>query len=120
MVPRELVEADETIAVERDVGAAIKAFSAGTADAVQQRKVYAYILHALAAVDRASFVRGDDSALLLAHREGRRFVGRHLRRIVETPMADAPDDEPAPPHRQTTMTARVEGVAPKPKRRRKS
>lgn len=102
-----IADADEMIEVSLDAGRALKALAAGAATGPQQRLAYGFILHALAGVDRSSFVPEDDGGLTMAWREGRRFVGRHMRRIVETPIPDT-EKEPERERRQTTATQMVE------------
>jgi len=102
------LELDAQLDVPRDAGSAIKALAAGTADAVAQRLAYRFILDNLAGVDRMSFVLAGDMPMVLAWREGRRFVGVQLRRIVDTPMTDEP--EVLPPARTMTERAKRRGV----------
>lgn len=108
MGPRSDLDAQEGIEVPREVGHALKALADGTANDAQQKKAYAFILYGLCGVDRASFVHAEDSQLTMAWREGRRFVGRWLRQIVEAPFADPPEVKHGPPRMRST-TEIVEG-----------
>ena len=58
-----------------------------------------------------SFLLVDDIPMVMAWREGRRWVGLMLRRIVAEPMAD-PEPPPLPPARTMTERARRRGPAP--------
>lgn len=99
------IEADSQLDVPREAGRALKAFAEGAANEYQQQLAYRFILEVLCGVDRLSFVPGrENPADLMIWREGRRFVGQQLRRIVATPMTDEPEPEPPPPR---TITERV-------------
>jgi hypothetical protein len=95
------LEADAHLDVPVEVGRNIKALFA---DARYQVAVK-FIVESLCGQRRLSFVPGQPSpADLMMWREGRRFVGEWLMRIVETPIPDA--QEPEPPAR--TMTEKHE------------
>jgi hypothetical protein len=98
------LEADAQVEVPRETGRAVKALAAGRASELQQIEAYRFILDNLAGTDRMSFVLADDVPMVMAWREGRRFVGLQLRRIVAAPMVEEPEPE-LPPAR--TMTERA-------------
>ncbi|MGA0595611.1 hypothetical protein [Enterovirga sp. CN4-39] len=65
---------------------AVKALAKGEASGTDQIKAVEFILHALSGADNQSFVPNDASGgQNTAFLEGRRFVGRELRRIIITP-----------------------------------
>jgi len=99
------LEADAQIGVPRETGRAVKALANGTANAWQQTEAFKFILDSLAGTDRMSFVLADDVPMVMAWREGRRFVGLQLRRIVATPMTEEAEPE-LPPARTMTERAR--------------
>lgn len=82
-----------------EMGRALKALAADERHAVAWR----YLLDEICGWRRYSFVPGVPEARdLMIWREGRRFVGELLMRIVETPIPDM--EEPAPKPR--TMSER--------------
>jgi hypothetical protein len=105
------LELDAQLEVPREAGSALKALAAGAAGPHQQMVAYRFILDALCGVDRMSFVLADDVPMVMAWREGRRYVGLQLRRIVDAPMSD-PEPPPEPPAR--TMTERHRRRGPNP------
>lgn len=105
------LELDAQLEVPREVGAALKALAIGGAGQHQQLIAYRFILEALCGVDRMSFILADDLPMVMAWREGRRFVGLQLRRIVEAPMSD-PEPPPMPIARTMTERARRRGPNP--------
>jgi hypothetical protein len=82
-------------------GVALKALASGTAGAEQQKLAYHFILHNLAGVDQLGFALPGDPDVM-AWRNGRRFVGLQMERIV----AD-PGIQPAAPLPARTITERV-------------
>ena len=100
------IEADTHLDVPVESGRAIKALAAGTANAAQQAEAYRFIVERLAGTDRLSFVVIADLPmdLIMAWREGRRFVGMQLRRIVAAP---APPDPGKPEPKPRATAARV-------------
>jgi hypothetical protein len=105
------LELDAQLEVPREVGSALKALAIGSAGTHQQMIAYRFILDALCGVDRMSFILADDVPMVLAWREGRRYVGLQLRRIVEAPMQD-PEPPPLPIPRTMTERARRRGPNP--------
>jgi hypothetical protein len=98
---REL-DADVAMEVPQATGDALKALARGAADEAQQRIAYNFIVHGLAGVDRLGFALPGDSDVM-AWRNGRRFVGLQIERIVAEPT-----DEPATPlARARTITEQV-------------
>jgi hypothetical protein len=97
---------DVQMAVPEAVGEALKAFAIGAAGPEQQRAAYRFIVHDLAGVDRLGFALPGDGDVM-AWRNGRRFVGLQIERIVATPMDGAV--ERAPPARTMTERARRRG-----------
>lgn len=65
---------------------AVKNLAKGEASPTQQRDAIEFILHRLSGADNQSFVPDDRSGgQNTAFLEGRRFVGRELRKIIITP-----------------------------------
>jgi hypothetical protein len=96
------LEADVAMEVPEAAGTALKALARGEADLVQQREAYRFILHELAGVDRLGFALPGDSETM-AWRNGRRFVGLQMARIVAAPM----DEAATPLPRARTITEQV-------------
>lgn len=70
---------------EADVWA-VKSLSKGEATAEQQKHFLEFLLHRLSGADNQSFVPNDASGgQNTAFLEGRRFVGREVRKIIITP-----------------------------------
>ena len=66
-------------------GIALKALALGAAGPEQQKLAYRFIVQDLAAIDRLGFALPGDSETM-AWRNGRRFVGLQIERIVADPM----------------------------------
>ena len=98
-------------AVPREPGSAIKALATGSAGPHQQKIALDFILHSLCGVDRMSFLIVDDIPMVMAWREGRRYVGLVLRDIINEPMTD-----PEPPSlpRARTITESYNRRGPNP------
>ena len=105
------LERDAQIECPRETGTALKALEAGAANPYQQQLAYRFIVDKLAGTDLMSFMAVDDIPSVMCWREGRRFVGLMLRRIVATPMAD-PEPPSLPPPRTMTERARRRGSNP--------
>lgn len=74
--------------LDENVVWAIKSLAKGEATPVQQIDAVEFILHRLAGSDNQSFYPNDVSGgQNTAFLEGRRFVGRELRKIIITPSA---------------------------------
>jgi hypothetical protein len=87
------------------------ALAAGTAGPHQQQVAWAFIVDNLAGTDRMSFLAVDDIPMVMAWREGRRWVGLEMRRILAEPMSD-PEPPPEPPARTMTERHRRRGPSP--------
>lgn len=93
------IEADGHLQVPPELGRAIKALAADERHA----KAWRFIIDQLCGQRRLSFVPGlPEGRDMMLWREGRRFVGEWLVRIVETPIPD--ETPPEPPAR--TMAER--------------
>ena len=88
--------------VPQAAGEAIKACVFGNATPEQAKLALNFIVHGLAGVDRLGFALPGD-ADVMAWRNGRRFVGLQIERIVAEPT----DDPATPLARARTITEQV-------------
>jgi hypothetical protein len=96
------LDAEVAMEVPQAAGEALKALTLGQARPDQQRAALYFIVHELAGVDRLGFALPGEGHVM-AWRNGRRFVGLQIERIVAAPM-----DEPATPlTRARTITEHV-------------
>ena len=93
------LDADVAMDVPEAAGIALKALALGAAGPEQQKLAYNFIVHGLAGVDRLGFALPGDGDVM-AWRNGRRFVGLQILRIVADPM-DGASTELAPPRTMT-------------------
>lgn len=94
-------DGDTPIEITRETARMIKALFADP----HHQLALQFIVNDLCGQRRLSFVPGVPEATeLMIHREGRRFVGEWLMRIVETAVPDELEDEPV----ARTMTAKAE------------
>jgi len=86
------IENDAHLVVPREVGGALKALAADPAHQIAWR----FIIDQLCGQRRLSFVPGmPEGRDMMIWREGRRFVGEWLMRIVETPIPETKAEPPA-------------------------
>jgi hypothetical protein len=84
----EELDYDVSMSVPEAAGEALKALAMGAAAPEQQKLAIHFIVHALAGVDTLGFALPGD-ADVMAWRNGRRFVGLQIERIVREPAAAA-------------------------------
>jgi hypothetical protein len=87
------LDAEVAMEVPQAAGEALKALALGAAGPEQQRAAYHFIVHHLAGVDRLGFALPGDSDVM-AWRNGRRFVGLQIERIVAAPMDEVVSELP--------------------------
>ena len=88
---------------DNSIVASLRAVARGIADETQQKKAWDWIVYQLAAYNDLSYWPGGDDGRATAFKEGRRFVGAQMLKMLQPALTPSEPDE-APPKRVRRKT----------------